>query len=288
MYYILNHAVSFSGIGIHSGVKVDLTVSPGSPETGIRFFRTVQGQTYCIPADARVAMSAARATVLEQEGVRIRTPEHLLSALYGLGIVCADITISDEEVPILDGSAQGFVTAFLAVGLTPVVYTPMGIETPLCVSGHNGSTVSILPDTVRRFTFLLQFPNSIVGYQYYSVVLTPETYSAEVAGARTFGFVHEIEALKARGLALGGTLDNAIVIGETSYLTPLRFPDELARHKVLDLIGDMALVGVPFLGHVIGVVSGHALHAEAARTLLNTPQMKLHMVGLNAMGHQGA
>ena len=260
----LRHPVSLHGVGIHSGIEIQLTISPGTPETGIRFFR--HGHDSPIPCDATYAISAARATLLEKDGLRIRTPEHLLSALYGLGITCADIMMSDEEVPILDGSAKTFTDAFLKAGLDnlPAIDLP-AITTPISVPGPHGSTATVLPDTVRRFTYLLQFPNSFVGYQYYSFVWTPEGYITDVAPARTFGFRHEVEALKARGLALGGSLDNAVVIDETAYLNTLRFPDELVRHKVLDLIGDMALVGMPFTGHVIGVASGHALHATLAK-----------------------
>lgn len=262
----LRNPVTLSGIGIHSGVEIHLKISPGNPETGIRFFR--QGYDTSIPCDAKYAISAARATLLENDGVRIRTPEHLLSALYGLGIICADIAMSDEEVPILDGSAKTFTDAFLQAGLEdlPPMVIP-AIQTPISVQGPHGSTATVLPDTVRRFTYLLHFSNSFVGYQYYSFVWTPEGYVTDIAPARTFGFRHEVEALKARGLALGGSLDNAVVIDDKDYLNPLRFPDELVRHKVLDLIGDMALVGTPFTGHVIGVASGHALHATLAQAI---------------------
>ena len=270
----LKKELRLSGVGIHSGVEIQLHIAPGDPKTGIRFFR--QGhENIPIPCDARYALSAARATLLEKDGQRIRTPEHLLSALYGLGISCADITMSDEEVPILDGSAKVFADAFLEAGLEtlPPMAIP-AITTPISVQGPHGSSATVLPDTVRRFTYLLHFPNSFVGYQYYSFLWTPEGYITDIAPARTFGFRHEIEALKAQGLALGGSLDNAVVIGDDGYMNALRFPDELVRHKVLDLIGDMALVGTPFTGHVIGVASGHALHARLAQDILNRAELR--------------
>ena len=264
----LKKKLLLSGIGIHSGVEIQINISPGTPETGIRFFRQGYENTP-IPCDARYALSAARATLLEKDGRRIRTPEHLLSALYGLGITCADITMSDEEVPILDGSAKTFTDAFIDAGIEalPCLAIP-AITIPISVQGPHGSTASVFPDTLRRFTYLLHFPNSFVGYQYYSFVWTPEGYITEIAPARTFGFRHEVAALKAQGLALGGSLDNAVIIGDDGYInTTLRFPDELVRHKVLDLIGDMALVGTPFTGHVVGVASGHALHAHLAQEI---------------------
>lgn len=262
--YSLNKASLFSGIGIHSGIENQVQVFPGSPETGIRFFR----DSVIIPCDATYAISASRATVLEKDGMRVRTPEHLLSALVGLGIVCADIHLSAEEVPILDGSAQPYVSAFLPQRVS-ITLTPDRVLEPVAACGSGGATVSVFPDTCRRFTYLLHYDHPVVGYQSYSVVLEGSRYETEIANARTFGFLAEIEALKQRGLALGGSLDNAVVIGDTKHLNPLRFPDELARHKLLDLIGDMALVGKPFLGHVIAVASGHALHAEAARKIQN-------------------
>jgi UDP-3-O-[3-hydroxymyristoyl] N-acetylglucosamine deacetylase len=268
MHKTLLDSVSLSGVGIHSGIKIQLTVSPGKPETGVRFFRSIENTWHSVPCDAHYAISAARATLLEKEGIRIRTPEHVLSALVGLGITCADITLSDEEVPILDGSAKSFTDAFLSVGfetLSPIDLPT--ITTPITVQGLNGSTATVLPDTERRFTFLLHFDNPNIGYQYYSFVWTPDGYLNDIAPARTFGFYHEVQALQARGLALGGSLENAVVIGDDGYKNALRFPDELVRHKILDLIGDMALVGTPFTGHVIGVASGHALHAQLAQAI---------------------
>jgi len=268
MHKTIQDSVSLSGVGIHSGVEIQLTISPGKPETGIRFFRSIADKWHSIPCNAAHAISAARATILEKDGVRIQTPEHLLSALVGLGITCADITMSDEEVPILDGSAKSFTDALLRVGFETLTSINIpSISAPISVQGHNGSTATVLPDTVRRFTYLLHFADRRIGYHYYSFVWTPEGYLEEIAPARTFGFFHEVQALHARGLALGGSLENAVIIGDEGYMNALRFPDELVRHKVLDLIGDMALVGTPFTGHVIGVTSGHALHASLAQAI---------------------
>lgn len=262
----LKNPCFFSGVGIHSGVQAQLHIKPASTGEGLCFFRT--DLNHRIPVSPAYVLSTARATLLGDTRGYIKTPEHLLAACAGLGLTDLVIEIDAEEVPILDGSSLAFIQGMKAAHLcmSDVSVQPLVITTPVVVSEGEGMVIA-LPSSEPRYTYTLDYPATFIGSQISSWPLTEAIFEAEIAPARTYGFFKEVEALLKNGLAKGGSLENAVIIGETGYMTPLRFPDELARHKVLDLIGDMVLLGRPILGHLIGIKSGHSLNAKMVHHL---------------------
>jgi UDP-3-O-[3-hydroxymyristoyl] N-acetylglucosamine deacetylase len=229
--------------------------------------------------DRRGARVAARvdsastfdyATTLSAGGVSVGTVEHVLSAAFGEGLDNFTIELDGPEVPILDGSALPFVRLFHAAGFErlDVPVTRLAVSEPVEVS-RDGRGVSFRPDGPGlTITYEIDFPHPVVGRQELKVAIRPEEYSARIAPARTFGFAREVEALRARGLARGGSLHNAVVLDDAGVLSgPLRFRDEFVRHKVLDLLGDLALLGAVLDGHIHARKAGHALHIEFARAL---------------------
>ncbi len=249
-----------SGIGIHSGEFNTLTLTPAPSGTGIVF----EYQGIKIPAIADHSLPPKRATILEYAGVRIMTPEHLLSACFGYGVTDIIIKVSQPEIPILDGSAKPFCDLFDAIGLV-LLTEPLPritVTTPITLSKGNAS-ITALPGSSTRFSIMIEY-DQFIGVQWASYDLASGNYATMIAPARTYGFKSEIDALLASGLAKGGAIDNAVIIGDTGYVNPLRFPDELARHKLLDLMGDLALTGAHLQGHFIGLRSGHALNRDLA------------------------
>lgn len=261
----LKNPFSFEGIGIHSGQSVQVTCLPAAANTGI-IFRRLDLAGKEVPVCPDSLKLADRCTQLHWNGVDIFTPEHLLAACAGLGIDNMAIQIDHAEVPIMDGSALAFATGFLDAGIqalsAPV--TPFVITKPVLVQ-EGDRYVMALPSPISYFSYVLSYPDTFIGSQ--TVTVSTDQFLSDIAPARTYGFEAEIQALLDRGLAQGGCLDNAVVIGNTGYLSELRFPDELARHKTLDLMGDLWVLGRPILGHVIGVKSGHALNARFVKQL---------------------
>lgn len=262
----LKKTCTLSGIGIHSGLQVELTLKPAAAGSGLCFFRT--DAQVCIPVHPTYLSSTARATLLENNGSFIKTPEHLLAACAGLGITDLLIEISGEEIPILDGSSLDFVNAFQSAEIVSIEgdIHPLIITKP-CIVSEDGAMVIALPHPTSRYTYTLDYPHTFIGSQVSSWELSSDIFETEIAPARTYGFFKEVEALLKQGLARGGSIDNAVIIGDTEYMTPLRFPDELARHKLLDLIGDMAVLNRPIQGHILGIKSGHALNAKMVKFL---------------------
>lgn len=263
----LGQSIHLSGIGIHSGAACNITIYPAEFGAGITFITMAHGKEIKVPALASYTKNQARATLLEHDGAMIMTPEHLLAALFGLGISDATLSISAPEIPILDGSATPFVDAIMSVGrhISDLDWAPITIEKPLSFS-EGSATVIAVPDPELRFSMIIEYDN-FIGTQAITWTYNTNTFSSEIAPARTYGFQAEIEALIAAGLAKGGRIDNAVVIGDTAYLTDLRFPDELVRHKLLDLIGDISLAGSFLKGHFIGIRSGHSLNRSLAIAL---------------------
>ena len=258
---------SFSGVGIHSGQKATLTCRPAPPDTGLVFVRRDQ-QSRQVPVIPSSLVEGNRATLLQANGVSIATPEHLLSACSGLGIHNLFIDIDCEEVPILDGSALSFVSQFIKIGIEEqeVDISPFVIQEPIVLQSETATLVG-LPYAHTQFTYHLSYPDHFIGSQTCSFLLGEDDYAQAIAPARTYGFLAEVEALRQQGLAKGGSLDNAVVIGEDDYLTPLRFDNELARHKLLDMIGDLACLGRPIQGHIVGIGSGHGLNKDLVLAL---------------------
>jgi len=266
----LRGALRFAGIGLHTGAQSVATVTPAQPDTGIVFVLDSpdrRGATVRIPALAENVLDTSRATVIGRDGASVSTIEHLLSALLGMGVTNAEIRVEGAEIPACDGSAQEFADAIASTGIAEQgrARAVLAIDEPFAMSVAD-RLIAILPSSSFRVRFLADFPDP-VGTQYFDGEIDAATYRAEIAGARTFGYLHEVEALRARGLARGGTLDNALVFAPDGPLQPLRWRNEVVRHKVLDLIGDFALLGAWPQCEIVAVKSGHDLHALATRAL---------------------
>ena len=267
--------VEASGVGLHSGVPVRIRVLPAPPSTGIVFIRTdLDG--FRIPANWRYVQKVSYATSLMRQGVLISTTEHLLSTFYSMGIDNAFIEIDNLEVPILDGSGKVFVEMLKTAGLKEYrkrrKYLRIRREVEV---ESNGKRIKIVPDDQFRLTCDVFFPHPLVGRQQFDMEVTPENYARELAPARTFGFEYELAQMRDMGLIRGASLDNAVCFDRENILNPdgLRFPDECVRHKALDLIGDLALVGKPLLGHVIAEKAGHAMHFALVNRIMNDPTL---------------
>jgi len=264
--------IEFSGIGLHTGEPATMRILPAMAESGI-VFRRVDLDNFEIRADVGSVERVAYATTLMNRGVWISTVEHLLSALYGLGIDNAIVELDNFEVPILDGSGLLYSEAIQRVGIKALgternlirITKPFSLE-------EGGKSIAIHPSEKFSIEYEIGFPHPLIGFQKLEVEITPENYASLVAPARTFGFYDEVERLQASGLVRGGSLENAIVLTDKGMLneTSLRFPDEFVRHKILDLLGDFALMGQPVLGRIVANRAGHALHTRFVAELLES------------------
>src|SRR5579862_142019 len=267
--------VEANGVGLHSGVPVNIRILPAPPSTGIVFIRTdLDG--FRIPASWRYVQKVSYATSLMRQGVLISTTEHLLSVFYSMSIDNAFVEIDNLEVPILDGSGQPFVELIRAAGVKQFRRRKrfLRIRRPVSVEG-GGKRISILPADRFLLTCDVFFPHPMVGRQVLEMEVTPDRYAAEVAPARTFGFEHELDQMRNMGLIRGASLENAVCFNHKTTLNPegLRFSDECCRHKALDLIGDLALIGKPLLGHVIAEKAGHAMHFALVNRIMSDPTL---------------
>jgi UDP-3-O-[3-hydroxymyristoyl] N-acetylglucosamine deacetylase len=263
----------FKGKGVHTGRDVRLDLVPAEAGTGIVFVRTDAGGVE-IPATLEHAGPSFYATVLERDGARVSTIEHLMAALYALQVDDLRVELDAPEVPILDGSSRPFVDGILSAGRLelPAVRQYLTIVRPLSLA-HEEKTISVHPHPEYRVTYAIDFDHPSLGYQELTASLwSAEAFAEKLAPARTFAFEHEVEALRTAGLGLGGSLDNCVVLGKDGPLNPpLRFPDEFVRHKMLDLTGDLSLLGYPMRGHVVAYRAGHDLHGRLARKIRESP-----------------
>jgi UDP-3-O-[3-hydroxymyristoyl] N-acetylglucosamine deacetylase len=264
--------VEFTGIGLHTGEPATVRILPAPASKGI-VFRRVDLDNFELRADVASVARVAYATTLMNRGVWISTVEHLLSALYGIGIDNAFIELDNFEVPILDGSALPYAQAIARAGVVklnqPRQYIRIIKE---FVLQEKGKTLGIYPSDTFSIQYDIDFPHPLIGRQSLHVEFQGTNYADCIAPARTFGFYHEVEKLQASGLIRGGSLANAIVLTETGMLndTSLRFPDEFVRHKTLDLLGDFALIGQPVMGRIAANRAGHALHTRFVAELLES------------------
>lgn len=259
------------GVGIHSGEAVAVTVQPAL-EGGIRFHRADQ-PSVSIPAHLSSLQATLRCTVLAAGEIRVATTEHLLGALWALGVDHARILVEGEELPALDGSALEYVQALQRVGLQRLERPREWLELAQPVWVREGdASILALPAPALQVTYVLEYDHPMVGTQVVSVAPDPAAFAEQVAPARTFGFLEWAEELRKRGLARGASLENTVVIAPDRILSPLRFADEFARHKILDVIGDLALLGRPLRAHVIAVRGGHALNASLVGRILELCQ----------------
>lgn len=270
----IDKTVAISGIGLHSGSCINMTLRPAEAGTGIIFHRQTGAQSVSIEARSENVVDTRLATVLGRGEVRISTVEHLLATLAAYGIDNLHIDIDGPEVPVMDGSAAPFASLIEAAGLRKLSKSRvfLAIRQPVTVTDGE-KRVNIIPSRFFRMTYDIAFEHPCISLQQRSVKVTAESFRRELAPARTFGFLRDVERLKAVGLARGGSLDNAIVIDDERILNPegLRFPDEFVRHKILDAIGDLSLVGYPILGHVRAYKAGHDINHQLVEKILANP-----------------
>jgi UDP-3-O-[3-hydroxymyristoyl] N-acetylglucosamine deacetylase len=268
----LARSVSTSGVGLHTGVEVSLVLRPAPENTGYIFVRT-DLDDFEIPASVEYISHCAYATTLMRRGVVLSTCEHLLSALRGSGVDNCFIDIDNIEIPICDGSSEDFLELIERAGIVEQDSPKRVLRVLKKVGLELGDRrMSIEPAKDFEVDCVIEFPHPWINRQTYKFVMNNGSFGEQIASARTFGFTKEIEALRKANLALGGSLDNAIVLTDDGMLneTPLRFDDEFVRHKILDIIGDLALLGMPVQGRVTAEKSGHSVHAQLMSKLLKT------------------
>ena len=278
MQKTIQDPVRVSGVGLHTGCEVSLELRPAPPGTGI-VFRRVDLQSFEIEARRQWVSRVVLATTLMKRGVMLSTVEHLLSAVYGFGLDNLYVDIDSLEVPILDGSALPFVNLLRQAGVIDQdaerIY--LVIEKPIRLEEAD-KWICIEPYSRFHVTYEIDFDHRSIGCQTFDGEITPEIYAKEVALARTFGFYEEVEELLKKGLILGGSLENAVVLSKTGIMNgELRVPDEFVRHKVLDLIGDVSLCGRPLLGRIRAFKAGHSLHTNLA-TEISRADLKVREV----------
>ena len=273
----LKSSVSVTGVGLHSGERVTLGLRPAPANTGIVFRRTDVKPVEEIRARAELVHDTRLSTCMEQNGVRVATIEHLMSAFAGLGIDNAYVDLDNAEVPIMDGSAGTFIFLLQSAGIVERSAAKKTIRIPKSVEIKQGDKwVRFDPYNGYKLTFTINFAHPVFAdtRQHVVVDLGEESYVRDISRARTFGFMQDVENMRAQGLALGGSLDNAIVMDEYRVLNAdgLRFEDEFVKHKVLDAIGDLYLLGHPLIGAFSGYKSGHAMNNALLRELLADKQ----------------
>ena len=266
----LNQPFERRGVGLHSGAETRVRVSPAPPGSGRYFVRVDLPDAPGIPATTASVISTTLSTELGiSQTIRVRTGEHLLAALMGLGIEDACVEIDGPEVPLLDGSAQNWVEGILEAGVTPAPPKPTlpPLTKPLWIY-EGDAFVAAVPAPAIRFSYGIDFDLPAIGNQWHSWSPEQSNFAQDIAPARTFGLAHQIEQLRQAGLIKGGSLDNALVCGEQGWLNPpLRFPNEPVRHKILDLVGDLALVGVLPQAHYLAYKASHSLHTQLAKLI---------------------
>ena len=268
----LSKNVHFSGIGLHSGKTVHLTLKPAPINHGIKFIRKDLPDEPTIPARFNCVVDTSLATVIGSDGVIVSTIEHLMACLAGLSIDNALVELDSYEVPVMDGSAGPFTHMIVEAGIREqeaarhffVLKEPIELE-------QDGKFVGAYPDTTFKITCNIEFEHPLIRKQSCSVEVLDHIFESEISCARTFGFLHEVEYMKRYGLARGGSLDNAVVIDENDILNKdgLRYRDEFVRHKLLDCIGDFSLLGMPILAHIVTNKSGHAFNHAFLESFFN-------------------
>jgi UDP-3-O-[3-hydroxymyristoyl] N-acetylglucosamine deacetylase len=269
----LSKNVHFSGIGLHSGKKVDLTLKPAPINYGIKFVRKDLPDNPTIPARFNCVVDTSLATVIGSDGVIVSTIEHLMACLAGLSIDNVVVELNSYEVPVMDGSAGPFTRMIMAAGIQEQAAPRhfFALKEPIELE-QDGKFVGAYPDATFKITCHIDFEHPLIRQQSCSIEVEDQIFEREISSARTFGFLHEVEYMKRYGLARGGSLDNAVVIAENEILNDdgLRYQDEFVRHKLLDCIGDFALLGMPILAHIVTRKSGHAFNHAFLENFFNT------------------
>jgi UDP-3-O-[3-hydroxymyristoyl] N-acetylglucosamine deacetylase len=267
----VKNEIACRSIGLHSGRKVGIVIRPAGVDEGIVFVRGDMRGNNRIKANVHNVRDTTLATTLGLNGVTVSTVEHLMSAFSGMGVDNAVVEVDAPEVPIMDGSSRPFVDLLKDVG---TVVQGKGkklllIKDKIAVSGSEG-TAMFLPSPEFRITYKIEFEHPAIGAQSYHMKFSDVSYEKEICAARTFGFLRDVEYLQAKGLALGGSLKNAVVLDEQRIINKdgLRFPDEFVKHKILDAIGDLSLLGIPIIGHFVACKSGHRLNNLLLKELM--------------------
>ncbi len=265
----IKKSVELVGIGLHKGSPVRLKLEPLDANSGIVFYRSdVDVSIPLIPSNV---VDTKMATVIGKEGHVISTIEHLLSAIYAYGIDNLRVIVNADEIPVMDGSSASFCMLLDEAGVIEqdAPKRIMRIKKEIIVQ-EGEKYVKLSPSPDLKYDFTIKFPHPVISKQEYVLEFTKESYKNEIARARTFGFLHEVQYLRSKGLALGGSLENAIVLDEKKILNPegLRFPDEFVRHKILDAIGDMSLIGMNFIGNYEAMAGSHDLNHKLTLELL--------------------
>ncbi len=267
----LKKEILCSSIGLHSGRKVHMKIKPAPVDTGIIFVRKDLPDARPIPADFKMVCDTTLATSLGYDGVTVSTVEHILSAFSGMGLDNAVIELDSFEVPIMDGSSRPFVNMLKEAGTRPQGKSKkmLVIKKPVSVKEGEGSAM-LLPSKELKITYDIDFTHSAIGKQSCTIAFSDKNYEDEICSARTFGFLKEVEFLQAKGLGLGGSLDNVIILDDERIVNKngLRMPDEFVKHKILDAIGDLFLLGMPIIGHFVAYKSGHRLNNLLLRELM--------------------
>lgn len=263
--------IELIGIGLHKGVPVKMILEPLPSDSGIIFYRSDKGVS--IPLTIENVIDTTMATVIGKNGVKISTIEHLLSSIHAYGIDNIRIILDNEEVPIMDGSSMGFCILLEEAGIQELDKPKKAIEIKEIVEvRENDKFVRLEPNNVVTFDFMIKFPHQAIREQRYVFQFSTQNYKDEIAKARTFGFLQEVNQLRAMGLGLGGSFDNCIVLDESGVLNKggLRYKDEFVRHKILDAIGDMSLLGMPIIGGYISFAGSHKLNHFLTKKLLSS------------------
>jgi len=276
----LKSLVKTTGVGLHSGRRVELTLRPAAPDTGIVFHRVDLPEVIDIPAQAAMVRDTRMASVLGEGAGRVSTVEHLMSALAGLGIDNLHVDLTAEEVPIMDGSAATFIYLLRSAGIEEQNAPKKFLRVLKTVEvsegeGEQAKWARLEPHDGFALAFSIDFRHPAISStsNFAEIDFATQSYVKEIARARTFGFVNEVEALRSMGLARGGSLDNAIVMDEYRVLNTdgLRYDDEFVKHKILDAVGDLYLIGKPLVARYVACKSGHALNNQLALSLLAQP-----------------
>jgi UDP-3-O-[3-hydroxymyristoyl] N-acetylglucosamine deacetylase len=263
--------ITCSGVGLHTGQRVSLILRPAPPNTGLVFIRQNGSGPVTFSPSVRNLVPTELCTEISAKGTYVKTVEHVLSALVGLAVDNVYIELDGGEVPVMDGSAGPFVRLIRAVGVVPQDKQQAFLKITRPIEVMDGDRrLRIEPALTTRITYSIEYNHPLIRKQTYVYDWSVSRFEREIADARTFGFLKDVQALWAKGLGKGGSLDNTVVLSERGVLneTGLRFRDEFVRHKILDLIGDLALLGVPFIGHLVAERAGHALHAKLVEQIL--------------------
>ncbi len=269
----INNTINVSGIGLHSGEQVEMKLVPAEVDHGVKFIRSDKNKDNTIDAIwSNVSETILSTTISNHDTLKISTIEHLMSALSGLHIDNLLIYINASEVPIMDGSSRPFVDLIESTGIKVQNKKRKLLNVKKTVEvKNNNSSAKIIPNSQFSIDFEIDFPSQIVSKQSCQLQLINGNYKTDISAARTFGFEKDVESLRSNGLALGGSLDNAVVVGENKILNKegLRYSDEFVRHKILDSIGDLYLAGSPIIGYFYGNKSGHHLNNQLLRKLFS-------------------